>query len=192
MAKLELERGTDVLLLETGDALLLEGILDYPISLSPGLTASVTIAAVWGRLITTVANLTVNSVVARFITYTRATTSNLTASVTLSRAIGYVRDTASNLTAAVRISRVVAYVRSISAGLTTAVTVVRVLGRTISTTANLTVSVLIRWCVVLREIARVPLSRMSTVITPVARMVTKRLSPSRLSPWRRRKSCDDD
>ena len=121
MARLELERGTDVLLLETGDALLLEGILDYPISLSPGLTVAVTIAAVWGRLITTVANLTVNSVVARFITYTRATTTNLTASVTVLKGWGRAIAITTNLTASVTISRVLTYARatSVAIGLVT-------------------------------------------------------------------------
>lgn len=91
MAKLELERGIDVLLLETGDALLLEGILDYPISISPGLTAGVSINrdVAWDRGLSL--GLTISATVVKLRARTIITTANLTINTIINRVVAYNR-----------------------------------------------------------------------------------------------------
>lgn len=108
------------------------------------------------------------------------------------RTIAYKRATQAALSVAVSLVRIVAYRRAVSAGLTIAVSLIRTFGRYITTTANLVVSVSIRVCTVLRELLRVPMSRLSTVITPISRLSIIRLPMSKLARWRRGRSCSDD
>lgn len=139
------------------------GGVNYPISLSPGLTASATLAylvafdrgmnqgltisatvsAVFGRLITTISNLTVNTTISRKLAYARASVANLTVAVIILKGWGRAIATSADLTVSTTISRAVAFSRTMLAGLTTAVSLTRsvVWKRTIA--ANLVISVIL-------------------------------------------------
>jgi len=174
----------------------------YHRALQPALTISTTIARSWNRTIVTPANLAISVTIDRTVAYHRAISSGLTIAVSIVRVVGRTIATNTNLAVSVTISRVVAYHRAIQPGLSVAVTILRKLAynraispglsisaiilRTIAknivTSANLTISVTIRICTVLRELLRVPISRLASIRLPI----------SRLSRWRKVKKCSDD
>ena len=82
--------------------------------MSPGLTISATIVAVFGRLVTTISNLTVSATVAYLIAYKRVVTADLTIAITILKGWGRkITTTSAGLTASVSVSRKVAYKRYI-------------------------------------------------------------------------------
>jgi len=133
---------------------------DYPISLSPGLTASVSIDrdVAWDR--GTSPGLTASATVDREVAWDRgmspgltlavtivkswgraiATSPGLVVSATVSRVLAYDRASAPGLTAAITIVRTVAWDRALQPALSVAVTVVRTIAAKLTTSPGLTVS----------------------------------------------------
>lgn len=158
------------------------------------LTIAVNVIKGWGRAIATSADLTVSATVAKLLAYGRATIANQTISTTVSRFMAYKKATSTGLTAVVSIIVIfpINYLITIVANLTVSTTIVRFWSKTVVTTANLTISVIVRYCTVLKELLRIPISKMAALRTPLSRLNIKRIVPSRLAWWRRKKECSDD
>lgn len=172
------------------------------ITTSAGLTVSATISKALAFKRAVLSGLTISTTIVRTLTFTKAITTNLIASISIARTTAYKRAISAGLTIATIVSRVVDFNRAVLSNLTAAVTILKSHSRTITTstalsisttinrvlaysratTANLTVSVIIRYCTVLRELIRIPISRITAI----------RLPMSRLTWWRRDKECSDD
>jgi len=154
----------------------------YTRGLAANLTASVSLLRTWGTKITTSAGLAVSATVNRVLAYVRSTSPGLTASTTISRAMTHVRATSTGLTTSISmvITGIHRYTVSLAANLIISATVTKRFAYKVSTSANLTVSVIIHYCRVLREIARVA----------IGRMASSRLDAGRISHWRRRRTCE--
>jgi len=116
------------------------GVQDYPISLSPGLTASATVAylAAWDRSVEP--GLTANVVLAYKAAWDRSVDAGLTTAVTIAKSYGWKIVSSADLTISATVAYLIAYKRTVTANLTTAVTILKGWGRSITTTAGLTVS----------------------------------------------------
>jgi len=124
-----------------GIVCLIAAAVDYPISLSPGLTVSSTVAYKaawdrgtspgltisatilkgWGRAIATTANLTISTTILKAKGWKITTTAGLTISATVSKALAWTRTHSPGLTASATVDRDVAWDRGTSPGLTAAV-----------------------------------------------------------------------
>lgn len=133
---------------------------DYPISLSPGLTAGVSIdrEVAWDRGLSP--GLTVSATVDREVAWDRsmspglalavtilkgwgraiATSPGLVVSATVNRVLAYDRAVSAGLTAAITVAYAVAWDRALQPALSVAVTIVRNITSTIATTCGLTAS----------------------------------------------------
>lgn len=185
-------------------------LIAYKRAVSVGLTAAVTIAKKRARLIVTNTALAVSVTIAKRVAFKRSISTNLTTAITIVRVWGANIATTANLTISIIISKRVAYTRTISAGLTTAVSLIkswgikritaanlvlsviitRSRGFNITTTANLTVSVVIHYCVVLRELMRIPIDALDITRLTISRMVASRLPLGKKGFWKRRRTCE--
>ena len=140
---------------------------DYPISLSPGLIASATVAyaVAWGRGMSP--GLATAVTIARAVAWDRATSPGLTISATVVKAFGRLITTSADLKVSVTVAYLVAYKRAVIAGLTISATVVKGWGRSISTAAGLTVSATIA----VQKGWKIALSPGLTVSATVAKLV---------------------
>ena len=149
-------------------------------STSPGLTIATTINRVISFVRSTAPGLTVSTTIDRFISYTRSTAANLTISATVARTVVYTKTIASNLSAAVTIIRGFGHTVRTTANLVISATVKTGFAYKVSTSTNLAVSVIIHYCTVLKELARVAISRIKS----------SRLNMGRLPTWRKRRNCE--
>ena len=154
-------------------------VVAYIRATSTAVSLAVSIIRVLARTIITSAALSLTTSVNRTMTYTRETTTNLSLTVNLVRTWAITRVTSMGITLSTSISRVVAYTRTMSSNLSLLTNIVKSWGRKITISVALSVSVTIRYCVVLRELARLAIGRMS-----VSRMLL-----GRISHWRRRRTC---
>ena len=168
---------------------------DYPISLSPGLTVSATVAykaawdrgtspgltaavtlaykAAWDRAVNS--GLTISATILMAKGWKITTTAGLTVSATVAKALTWTRTHSPGLTASATIDRDLAYNRATSSGLTASVTVGRVLAFARATVSNLAIS-----ATVLRVFGRTIVTTAGlTVSATVGRVVawSKSLTP---------------
>ena len=161
-------------------------IASYNRTLAAGLTASTTINRILAYGKSTISNLTASVTIARKVTWDKIVSAGLSISVLISKRVSFKRIISAGLNVATLIviisHAVIHYLVTVVSNLTISTTIVKTRGIFKTITANLTVSVVIRYCTVLRELLRIPISRIAAVRIPI----------SRIARWRRKKECSDD